>query len=195
MKGIDIIMKSNFAVKPIFTAIIAISILFIALNAIDIVKNVMRGGDIFGYYSDIEDFRKAYSKVGDKDFYINGSVIASLEDEGEHYDFVVKNGELSIVRINYKESKYGKKFIFSNINPSKTYPLNSLISFFEERYSEGNSSIASLFENNTFVSAKNQLFICILRTEYSLEIPDVDKYEFSYNNKPYILYVKHIVAE
>ena len=86
-------MKSKFAVKPIFTAIIAISILFIALNAIDIVKNVMRGGDIFGYYSSLEDYRNAYPSItsfDDKYLYKDSIVIATVNNIDHYCDFVIK---------------------------------------------------------------------------------------------------------
>lgn len=190
-------MKSKFTVKPIFTAIIILSILFIALNAIDIVKNVMSGGDALGYYSSLDDYRNAYPLItsfDDKYLYKDSIVIATVNNIDHYCDFVIKNGKVSIVKIDYKNSSSGEKFkLGSSI---KHFPFDEWVVDYDKRYNEGCRTVETLFDSRNFEkSQKNQLWICILSAEYSLEISDVDKYGFSYNNEQYILYVKHIVAE
>ena len=184
-------MKSKF---NIFIVILFIVVVLISWSSLE---NVIKGGDSSGYYSSIEDFRNAYPLVGStthKYVYTDSTVIATIKDDSNCYDFVIKNDEVAIIKIDYKDSLSGEKFKYGG--EIRWFPIDSgIIEVYKERYTEGYRSVETLFEEMTFSFEKNQLWICILSSDCTLEIPGVEKYEFSYNNEPYILHIKLIPAK
>jgi|GEM_PF-3597292 len=118
--------------KKSIIIIIAVSIVFLAillLNLEGIIWDIQHPHDMSGYYYDIDDLREDIDRDNKKfstsTYYENCDYLFSKDFDDIVVDFVIRDDQIAIVRINCKEESGRKKF---GLLSSSSSSLDNIIS-------------------------------------------------------------------
>lgn len=187
MEGIEVSKKKKTVIIIVAISIVLLAIL--AVNMGDIVWNIQHPHDMSGYYYNINDLREDIdrdnlkSRITTPTYYENNDYLFSKDFGDIIIDFVIKDDQIAIVRINCKEENGNKKFgLLSSASPS----LDNIISKSEN---EDDYAWHKVMPGLASPTGSTQVRWCIVSESSGLYDEKYGSFKFTYSGATYyILY-------
>lgn len=181
-------MTKNKLIKifGIFIAVILAAI-FIMSEAESIIDNIKHPHDLNGYYYNIDDLRQSIDKFNQRFdmpiYYENNDYLFSKDFGDIIVDFVIRENQIAVVRINCKSS--GDKIKYGELSSSYG-TLDSDI----KRADTGTQIWYKVIPGLASPAGSTKVQWCIVSEGYE----EYDSFEFEYNGKTYYI-IYEIIPE